>query len=96
MGETPSRSAAAYTSASRPAGFVTPRTRAWGERAPHERHVAGAGKPEVGDELPLAEEVPRVLVARDARADAARRLRHGFAIASPVVVVRWEYYAGRQ
>ena len=47
-----------------------------GERAPHERHVAGAGKPEVGDELALAVEVPRVLVARDTRPDAACRRRH--------------------
>ena len=67
-----------------------------GKRAPHERHVAGAGEPEVGDELPLAVEMTRVLDPFDARADAAPRLRHDSAIAPPVVVVRWEYYAGRR
>ena len=45
------------------------------EGAAHERDVAGAGEPDVGYELPLAEEVPRVLVARHARPDSARRLR---------------------
>ena len=67
-----------------------------GEGAPHERHVARPRQPDVGHELPFAEEVPRVLDPLDARADAAPRLPHDSAIASPVVLVRWEYYAGRQ
>ena len=46
-----------------------------GDRAPHERHVARAREPEVGHEFPLAEEVPVVLVARDARPDPPDRRR---------------------
>ena len=46
-----------------------------GEGAAHERHVARAREPDVGHELPLAEEVPRVLVSKDARPDPPDRRR---------------------
>ena len=67
-----------------------------GEGAPHERHVARPRQPDVGHELPFAVEMTRVLDPLDTRPDAAPRRRHDSAMASPVVLVRWEYYAGRQ
>jgi len=46
-------------------------------RAAHERHILQIGKFQVGDELTLAVQVPRVFLPKEAGADAKLRLRDG-------------------